>query len=65
MIVTEYYMTRKDGVVLNRTYSDEGFYIVQNETGIKYAEAVDVEGAPYTYTETNELIEIEEEKEEE
>ena len=64
MIVTEYYMTRKDGVVLNRTYSDEGFYIVQNETGIKYAEAVDVEGAPYTYTETDELVEIEEPMEE-
>ena len=59
MIVTEYFMTRKDGVVLNRTYSDEGFYIIQNETGIKYSEAVDVEGAPYTYTETDEPIETE------
>lgn len=55
-IVTEYFMTRKDGVVLNRTYSDGGLYIEQNETGIKYSEAVDVEGAPYTYTETDELI---------
>jgi len=61
MLKTEYFMTRKDGVVLNRTYSDAGFYIVQNETGIKYSEAVDVEGAPYTYTETEELIEVEEE----
>lgn len=59
MIITEYFMTRKDGVVLNRTYSDGGFYILQNETGIKYSEAVDVEGAPYTYSETNELIETE------
>jgi hypothetical protein len=59
MIVTEYFMTRKDGVVLNRTYSDAGFYILQNETGIKYSEAVDVEGAPYTYTETDELIPVE------
>jgi hypothetical protein len=59
MIVTEYYATRKDGVVLNRTYSDAGFYILQNETGIKYSEAVDVEGAPYTYTETDELIPVE------
>lgn len=58
MIKTEYYTTRKDGVVLNRTYSDEGLYIVQNETGIKYSEAVDVEGASYTYIETDELIEI-------
>lgn len=61
MLKTEYFMTRKDGVVLNRTYSDAGFYIVQNETGIKYSEAVDVEGAPYTYTETEELIEVPEE----
>lgn len=63
MIVTEYFMTRKDGVVLNRTYSDEGFYILQNETGIEYSEAVDVEGAPYTYSETDKLIEVEEETE--
>ncbi len=61
MIVTEYYMTRKDGVVLNRTYSDAGFFILQNETGIKYSEAVDVEDAPYTYTETDELIPVEDE----
>lgn len=61
MIVTEYYMIRKDGVVLNRTYSDAGYYILQNETGIEYVEAVDVEGAPYTYSETD--IPIEEETE--
>jgi hypothetical protein len=61
MIVTEYFMTREDGVVLNRTYSDAGFYIVQNETGIEYSEAVDVEGASYTYSETDKLIPVEEE----
>ena len=58
MIKTEYYMTREDGVVLNRTYSDAGFHIIQNETGIKYSEAVDVDGAPYTYAESDELIEV-------
>lgn len=62
MIITEYFMTRKDGVVLNRTCSDAGFYILQNETNIKYSEAVDVEGAPYTYTETDEPIELPEEE---
>lgn len=31
--------------------------IQQNETGVKYAEAIDVEGAPYTYTETETPIE--------
>ena len=56
MVKTEYFKTRNDGVVLNRTYSDEGFYILQNETSVKYSEAVDVENAPYTYSETNEVI---------
>lgn len=59
MIVREFYSTRKDGVSLFRTYSDEGFYILQNETDTKYTEAIDVEGAPYTYTETNIPIEQE------
>lgn len=58
MLITEYYLTREDGIVLNRTYSDAGFYIIQNETGIKYSEAVDIDGAPYTYTETDELIPV-------
>ena len=60
MIVREFYMTRIDGVSLYRTYSDEGFYILQNETQTKYTEAIDVENAPYTYIETNEPIEEEE-----
>lgn len=60
MIVREFYSTRKDGVNLFRTYSDEGFYILQRETGVKYTEAIDVENAPYTYRETNEPIEEEE-----
>jgi hypothetical protein len=54
----EFYITREDGVKLYRNYSDEGYYIIQNETGIKYEEAIDVEDAPYTYTETDEKIEI-------
>lgn len=61
MIITEYFMTRKDGVILNRTYSDKGFYIIQNEKGIKYSEAVDVADAPFTYRETDEKIETENE----
>ena len=32
--------------------------ILQNETGTTYAEAIDVENAPYTYTETDEPIEV-------
>lgn len=61
MIVREYHSTRKDGVNLYRTYSDAGLYILQNETNIEYAEAVDVENAPYTYIETDKPIEATEE----
>ena len=52
MIQREFYTQRKDGVKLYRTYSDAGMMIRQNETGVEYTEAIDVEGAPYTYTET-------------
>lgn len=42
-----------------RTYSNEGFYILQNETGVEYSEAVDILDTPYTYTETDKPIEAE------
>lgn len=51
MIITEFFTTREDGVNLYRTYSDAGLYIRQ-ETGVEYAEAIDVEGM-HTYTETD------------
>ena len=57
MIQREFYTQRKDDVKLYRTYSDIGMMIRQNETGVEYAEAIDVEGAPYTYTETETPIE--------
>ena len=57
MIQREFYTQRKDGVKLYRTYSDAGMMILQNETGVDYAEAIDVEGASYTYTETETPIE--------
>ena len=56
MIQREFYTQRKDGVKLYRTYSDAGMMIRQNETGAEYAEAIDVEGSPYTYTETDKLV---------
>ena len=59
MIVKEFYLTRKDGVNLYRTYSNTGFYIKQVETGAEYAEAIDVENAPYTYVETDKKIQLE------
>lgn len=57
MIQREFYKQRKDGIKLYRTYSDAGMMIRQNETGVEYAEAIDVESAPYTYTETEMPIE--------
>lgn len=53
MIVTEYYKTREDGVRLFRTYSDEDFMILQEETEILYVEAIDVENSGNSYTETD------------
>ena len=59
MIVREFYMKRKDGVNLYRTYSDKGLMIKQVETGVIYEEAIDVENAPYSYEEVEEKIEYE------
>lgn len=49
--------TKKEinGVMYAYTYSDSGFMIERD--GVEYAEAIDVEGAPYTYTETETPIE--------
>lgn len=55
MIVTEYFMTRKDGVVLNRTYSDIGMKIERD--GVMYDEAVDPAVLGREYTETDVPIE--------
>lgn len=57
MIVREFYKTRKDGVNLYKTYSDNNMYIRQVETGIEYSEAIDVEFVNYTYEETDTHIE--------
>ena len=56
MIIKEYFATRKDGVKLFKTYSDGGFYIKKIGTEEVYDEAIDVEGAPYTYEETETTI---------
>ena len=38
MIVTEFYATRKDGVALNRAYSNQNRYIIDN--GAEYKEII-------------------------
>lgn len=57
MIVREFYQTRQDGVNLFRTYSDNNKYIKKVGTNEEYSEAIDIEGAPYTYEETDKEIE--------
>lgn len=55
MIVREFFRTRKDGVNLYRTFSDTGSIIVRND-GTEYDEAIDIEDAPYTYTESGRKV---------
>lgn len=57
MIVTEYFKTRSDGVVLVRTYSDEGRKIERD--GVLFSEAIDPENVGRVYTESDEHIEAE------
>ena len=57
MIIREFYITRKDGVNLYKTYSDKDVYIIKQGTDEKYDEAIDVENTNYTYEETEEVIE--------
>ena len=57
-IAIEYHMTREDGVILYRTYSDIGLMIERD--GVRYNEAIDPEGSDRVYIETTEPI-IEEE----
>lgn len=56
MIRTENVTIRGENYI--RTYSDENKFIIQNETGAKYMEAIDVADNPYTYTETDEVFEV-------
>ena len=58
MIITEYYRTRNDGVVLNRTYSDSGYMIERD--GVHYSEAIDPAELNRIYTETDIIIEKDE-----
>ena len=64
MIIKEYFRTREDGVNLYRTYSDADMKIRKVGTDEVYDEAIDVEGAPYTYEETDIPIEVVEEESE-
>jgi hypothetical protein len=56
MILTEYL---NDGTLIKH-YSDKGCLLLQNETGAKYGDPIDIVPCPYTYTETDEFAEDEE-----
>lgn len=60
MITTEFYRTREDGVNLYKTYSTINHYIIQDQTGAEYIEAIDIENSGYTYTESDKEITDEE-----
>lgn len=49
-----------DGTLIKH-YSDAGFMLLQVETGVKYADPVDVVHCRYTYEETDEVIDGDEE----
>lgn len=57
MIKTEFYMERKDGVKLYRTYSDRDMMIQKDGTEEIYSEAIDVENSRFIYIETDIPIE--------
>ena len=59
MIQTEFL---NDGTLIKH-YSDLGFMLLQVETGVKYTDPIDIFPCPYTYEETDELIEVEQEEE--
>lgn len=61
MIQVEYL---NDGTLI-RHYSDTGFMLLQVETGAKYADPIDVVPCRYTYEETDEIIDNEEDNNEE
>lgn len=57
MIIIKYFKTREDGVILNRTYSDQNVMIERE--GVRYSEAIDPADLNRQYTETDEPIEVE------
>ena len=59
MIQTE--MLRDDTLI--KHYSDEGWMLKQEETGMMYADPVDIYPCPFTYTETDIPVDVDENEE--
>ena len=54
-------MIKQEQLIINgkqfvKTYSDLGNYIIQQPTGIKYSEAIDIAPCKYTYEETDLML---------
>lgn len=49
----------REGTLIKH-YSDKGVMLLQEETGTMYADPVDINPCPFTYSETDILIEQEE-----
>lgn len=62
MVKKEFYATRKDGVSLYRSYSDQDLKIQKVGTNEIYDEAIDIETTNYQYVETDKPIEKPEEQ---
>lgn len=60
-IINEYYKTREDGIVLNRTYSDSGMMIERD--GVLYEEAIDPAELGRVYTESEQPVAVLEDEE--
>lgn len=61
MILSEYL---NDGTLI-RHYSDQNVMLEQVETGDRYSDPIDVVPCPYTYIETDEPIDSDEEEDDE
>lgn len=62
MIIVEY--IELEGKPYKLTKSNDNKYIMQDQTGVLYEEAIDILDSTYTYTETDEDIPTPEEPEE-
>ena len=58
-LLTEHPYEGNDNLIKTYAKDDEGndYYIIQNETGVKYDSAIDVVPLKYSYTPTSEKIE--------
>lgn len=56
MVIKEFHKTREDGVNLYKSYSDQNMMIRKIGTNEVYVSAVDIEGVPFEYEETDKPI---------